>query len=258
MSRLPTPGADDNIWGSVLNDYLSVEHYSDGTLKKGADIAQAKADASQALSDAAAAQSAASQAQTAATQAANDVATALSQIVTIHSYDGSQQQYKLIVMGDSSIRGVPANTNNPDAPAGSTFDIHLIFLTFSWQPVTDAVSYNVFRDGAFLLNTSDLAYVDENITVGDSYTYNVAAVNQYGMVSPWSQDAVAYVDPALNATPTSGSITVWPTNPAPNETVYVHVNANDIDVQQLAATLQVSVGSLQATYDPTTWIWQGV
>lgn len=30
MSRLPTVGADDGNWGNVLNDYLGVEHDSDG------------------------------------------------------------------------------------------------------------------------------------------------------------------------------------------------------------------------------------
>ena len=33
MARLPTPGADDGQWGNILNDYLSVEHNADGTLK---------------------------------------------------------------------------------------------------------------------------------------------------------------------------------------------------------------------------------
>lgn len=33
MARLPNPGGDDNTWGSILNDFLSVSHDSDGTLK---------------------------------------------------------------------------------------------------------------------------------------------------------------------------------------------------------------------------------
>lgn len=33
MARLPVPGSDDGVWGSVLNDYLAVEHNTDGTLK---------------------------------------------------------------------------------------------------------------------------------------------------------------------------------------------------------------------------------
>lgn len=33
MSRLPRPGSDDDIWGDLLNDYLSVSLNADGTLK---------------------------------------------------------------------------------------------------------------------------------------------------------------------------------------------------------------------------------
>lgn len=33
MARLPTPGSDVNSWGDVLNEYLSVSHNADGTLR---------------------------------------------------------------------------------------------------------------------------------------------------------------------------------------------------------------------------------
>ena len=36
MSRLPIPGADNDSWGQVLNDFLSVSHDSDGTVKPAA------------------------------------------------------------------------------------------------------------------------------------------------------------------------------------------------------------------------------
>lgn len=36
--RLPTPGADDGIWGDLLNNFLAVEHNTDGSLKRGSDI----------------------------------------------------------------------------------------------------------------------------------------------------------------------------------------------------------------------------
>ena len=32
-ARLPTPGSDSGTWGQLLNDFLTVEHQSDGTLK---------------------------------------------------------------------------------------------------------------------------------------------------------------------------------------------------------------------------------
>lgn len=43
MVRLPIPGADDGAWGSLLNDFLNVEHNNDGTLKTSGSLA-AKAD----------------------------------------------------------------------------------------------------------------------------------------------------------------------------------------------------------------------
>ena len=36
MSRLPTPGQDNGTWGDILNDYLSVAHNTDGTLRPSA------------------------------------------------------------------------------------------------------------------------------------------------------------------------------------------------------------------------------
>jgi hypothetical protein len=33
MARLPTPGSDNNNWGTILNDFLDQVHKSDGTLK---------------------------------------------------------------------------------------------------------------------------------------------------------------------------------------------------------------------------------
>ena len=41
MSRLPVVGQDDDIWGEILNDFLTVEHNNDGTLKKAGSIASA-------------------------------------------------------------------------------------------------------------------------------------------------------------------------------------------------------------------------
>jgi hypothetical protein len=32
-ARLPVPGGDDNVWGTLLNEFLEVEHNADGTLR---------------------------------------------------------------------------------------------------------------------------------------------------------------------------------------------------------------------------------
>lgn len=38
MPRLPQPGGDKGTWGNVLNEFLSVEHNSDGSLKAGGSL----------------------------------------------------------------------------------------------------------------------------------------------------------------------------------------------------------------------------
>ncbi|MGH7218658.1 MAG: hypothetical protein ACREGE_04425 [Candidatus Microsaccharimonas sp.] len=38
MVRLPEPGGDDGQWGSILNEFLSVEHNTDGSLKQNASL----------------------------------------------------------------------------------------------------------------------------------------------------------------------------------------------------------------------------
>jgi len=43
MARLPVPGSDTGTWGTVLNEFLQVEHNDDGTLKAGGSLAS-KAD----------------------------------------------------------------------------------------------------------------------------------------------------------------------------------------------------------------------
>lgn len=44
MARLPQPGADDGVWGGVLNDFLLVAHNSDGTLQNVGILATKAAD----------------------------------------------------------------------------------------------------------------------------------------------------------------------------------------------------------------------
>lgn len=39
MARLPVLGSDDGNWGKILNDFLRVEHNSDGSLKLGGSLA---------------------------------------------------------------------------------------------------------------------------------------------------------------------------------------------------------------------------
>ncbi len=53
MARLPIPGDDTGTWGTILNDFLDVEHNTDGTLRRGGDIDAALSTASSAQTAAA-------------------------------------------------------------------------------------------------------------------------------------------------------------------------------------------------------------
>lgn len=44
MARLPVPGGDNGSWGSILNDFLHVEHNDDGTLKASGSLGSKAAD----------------------------------------------------------------------------------------------------------------------------------------------------------------------------------------------------------------------
>ena len=85
MPRLPTPGGDDGTWGEILNDFLDVEHNTDGTLKKAGDI-------STALSDAQAAQTTANSAQSTASSAVQSVNGKTGSSVTLAAGDISAAQ----------------------------------------------------------------------------------------------------------------------------------------------------------------------
>lgn len=57
MPRLPIPGSDDGHWGDLLNEFLSVELSSDGSLKKASQIQAAQTTANNAQTAANTAQS---------------------------------------------------------------------------------------------------------------------------------------------------------------------------------------------------------
>lgn len=76
--RLPTPGADDGIWGDLLNNFLAVEHNADGSLKRGSDIDSLQKDVTSAQTKITSAQQSASNALTTANAAQQSAASAQS------------------------------------------------------------------------------------------------------------------------------------------------------------------------------------
>jgi len=85
-------------------------------------------------------------------------------------------------------------------------DLHDGKLKISWDPATDDTGvehYNIYRDGILLATTIDTSYTDTGLTNGQSYTYEVSAVDTSGLEGEKSEPAVG--------TPTASS----PPSPPP-------------------------------------------
>jgi hypothetical protein len=100
MSRLPTPGSDNDIWGDLLNDFLTVEHNADGSLKRGGDITNALNTANSALTT------------------ASNAPTALSQLTDVNTAGVSNSQ----VLSYDSVAGkwAPATVSSSTVNDAST------------------------------------------------------------------------------------------------------------------------------------------
>ena len=145
MARLPVPGSDNNAWGTILNDYLSVEHNTDGTLKKGPDIANAL--------------STANNAQTAANTAQTTADAKIDKAVVTTKGD------LLAASGASTVGRVGVGANGQVLTADSTQT-----LGVAWKTKTDAYIYASDYGATFDGTTNDAsalqAAIDDAVTLG--------------------------------------------------------------------------------------------
>ncbi len=184
MAKLPQPGGDNGVWGVILNDFLSVEHNNDGTLKKAGDIAQAASNATSAVSTA---QNALSTAQTAQTTAQSAATTANArdaaklQGVTVSTAAPVDSQ--VLTYQASSTSWVPANppagggTNVAVQDEGTTLTAAVSAINFTGTGVTatnsgSAVTVNIASSGG----GGSLAVQDE----GNQLTSAATALNFVG------------------------------------------------------------------------------
>ena len=65
-------------------------------------------------------------------------------------------------------------------------------VTLSWDAVTDAVSYIVFRNGTLIGTTSETTYLDSEVDTG-FYTYNLRSMDTHGMASNPSETVTVSV-----------------------------------------------------------------
>ena len=94
----------------------------------------------------------------------------------------------------------------------------------TWNPVTDASTYDVYRDGSEIGTTSSTSYTDNNVASG-SHTYYVVAVDSTGVASSPSSSVgvtVVYAKPVLGNVDFSAN----PVTEGQSTTVTVDVEGN--------------------------------
>ncbi len=134
MARLPSPGGDNNAWGGILNEYLAVEHNSDGTLKKAADIASAKAKADTAV------QSVNGKTGTSVTLTASDVG-ALTSSIANGLYVGQGAQ--IVSVKDTAYGAVGNGSTDDTAAIQAAINAALAGSTVYFPPGTYAISSEI-------------------------------------------------------------------------------------------------------------------
>lgn len=164
------------------------------------------------------------------------------------------EPYKIIMLSDGTVRAIPAGAVPPATPTGLAVIPRLTSASLTWTAVVGATSYQVTRDGGIIGTASSNSFRDTNVTIGATYGYRVASIDQYQQRSPASAPVSAFIDIALNQAPADVSITMWPTPIPIDGYSYVRVNALEVDVQTIAYVLSVDVGSLTSTPDPSVWI----
>jgi chitodextrinase len=162
--------------------------------------------------------------------------------------------YGLLVNDNNNVSAVPlTELVRPIPPTGLSVQVGLTFVRLTWTAVSGASSYTVYRNGTFLLTTTATSYRDNSIVVNTLYTYTIRSANRFGMRGGLSAGVDAYPDSANNSVPRIG-IVAWPATNAPGQKQVIRVTASDIDAQDLALLINVNVGALEATKDPSVWL----
>lgn len=162
--------------------------------------------------------------------------------------------FRIILLSDGTVRAVPSAAVPPALPENMVVTARLSSVGIAWDVAARAANYVVFRDGVAVKTTPSLSYRDLDIEAGETYQYQVQAVDQYGQRSAKTTAVSGFVDPSLNVAP-SVTVRAWPPTYPTNGRSYLRVNAGDLNAQELELALEVSAGSIAATDDPSVWIY---
>jgi len=152
----------------------------------------------------------------------------------------------------------------PAAPTGLAAASPTKAPALSWNAVTGATGYSVYRDGAALATTTGTTYTDTTAADG-THTYYVTATNAVGASAPSNTISVVVdtTGPTVTVTPAAGSsltgtvtfnITVSDANaldPAKNTSVWVYLYNTAPPQKSVGAKVNLSSGTGTFTVDTT-------
>lgn len=164
------------------------------------------------------------------------------------------QPYKIIMLSNGTVRAIPLGALPPATPTGLAVLARLSSVRVTWAAAAGAYQYAVYRNGVQIALIFGLSYRDSAITVSSTYSYQVQAVDFYGQRSGWTPSVTAFIDPATNSDPVL-SIRSWPAVLPTDGKAILRVNTRDVDAQILAVSLDVDVGTIEETNDPSVWIY---
>lgn len=94
------------------------------------------------------------------------------------------------------------DTTAPSVPDGiKVSSVNIDGVDFSWEASTDNVGvleYRIYRSGSLLAKVKGLSYTDKTVTINNSYTYTVSAIDAAGNESALSSLFAVYVEDILS------------------------------------------------------------
>ena len=96
------------------------------------------------------------------------------------------------------------------APTNITATVSGRNVTLAWAVASNAQSYNIYRNGRFIGNTSETTFNDDNVSFG-LYSYYIKSVDTQGKLSAGSESATTTIEPIasdLTATVSDGETTL--------------------------------------------------
>ncbi len=105
----------------------------------------------------------------------------------------------------SGTTGTPTPEPEPTVPSAPTISASTSntcggYTNISWNNVSDATSYKIYRDNSLINSNAKSPFTDGSLNSGTSYSYLVRATNSVGD-SPNSNTASATASPACSTTP---------------------------------------------------------